>query len=392
MIQKKFTFKSTKRKRKAARYTTKYCGRKITSKAMLFSSSNRPSAAEPSYADVWEDTESESCGSPLPRAMSFSRRPSSEFNHPKRGTSAITRLVAAERKQFNPKSKPSLLAALLKPSPAVEPLVSPTTTNVPIISPTNRPGTTTISRGLESLRNFQGLGTSAVSLAPISAETQIAEAPLADSTVSDDEDDLFSPSTPPASLLTEPFDPHEYQYDKHYRPSIPDHDHQWYPTRDSQSAYYAFPAYCPRKQEQPQESPIPTSPLLDSITRTDSGISGIPLVEADTIAEGKPNTDTKAVAITGSVPITIPGPATDTAPRPPPLLRSVLPSLTSQSLNMSEVEAKGRPSSRPASTSPKNADPACTGCVTPLTFTLDISYLSDDKIWECCNCAAKNRK
>ncbi|KAK3355208.1 hypothetical protein B0H65DRAFT_584921 [Neurospora tetraspora] len=362
----------------------------------MFSSSNRHNAAEPSYADVWEDTETESCGSPLPRVMSFSRRPTSEFNRPKRGISAIARLVAAERKQFNPNSKPSLLTALLKPSTIVQPLVSPTTTKDPIIFPTNKPGTTRISRGLESLRSFQDLGTSTASNAPIPAEIQVAEAPSASSTNTREEHDL-SPPSPPASLIAEPFDPQEYQYDKRYRPSIPCHQHQWHPIRESQPVYYAFPAYCPREPPS-QESPFLAPSLSNSSspqkecthTRSDSAIAGIPLGAHHPEAEAS----TGAITIAG----------TATATLPPPILRSpTSPTslLISWTANVDAYPDPPDPDpdqinpSSPASPSAKTAAaPAspsyCTRCVIPFTF--DISYLDQDESWECCNCAAKNIK
>ncbi|KAK1773197.1 hypothetical protein QBC45DRAFT_101779 [Copromyces sp. CBS 386.78] len=370
---------------------------------MMFSSSNRPNVAEPRYTDVWEDTESDSCGSPLPRVMSFHRRPTEEFNRPRGGISAITRLVAAQRKQVPPNAKPSLLTALLKPSPIVEPLVSPTTTKNPIIFPTNRPGTTRISRGLEYLRSFRDLGISAASNAPVSAESEVLEPSPAHLTKLCEEDDLSSPS-PPASLTVEPLDPDDsYEYNQRYRPSVPDHEHQWHPIRESQPIYYAFSAYC--QPEQPQESPISESPLFNLPTpweecfhtRSDSAISGIPLV-----ADAGFSTEA----------ITIAGPKTD--PTPPPILRSP-PSPTSLIMSWTaNIEADPDPDadqdqyrtnnpSSPvgsASTIPKTADPAsssaspshCTRCVIPLTFDLSNSYLDKDESWECCNCAAKNLK
>ncbi|KAK3396024.1 hypothetical protein B0T20DRAFT_470957 [Sordaria brevicollis] len=409
MVFRKFTAKSTYRKRKARRYPTKPTSpiksrrSKITPTTMLFSYSSRPSAAEP-YASVWEDTESDSCETPKPHAMSFHRRPPSDFDRPKQGTSGLTRLVATQRKAFKPKSKPALLTAVLKPSPAVEPLVSPTITEKPIYSPTYGPGANT-SRGLEYLRNIQSRGTSAIRNAQIPTKIQDTESSFAsslsltDSEDEDDEDDIFSPSSPPASLLTESSNPQKFQYGKRFRPDIPHHEHQWHPTREGQSEYYAFPPYLPRgPEDEPQEElETPTeSPLLKSVspstqkecthTRTDSGISGL---DAGSPTEDKPDTDE---AVAGSLPITIPGPAKRTSP--PAHLHSGLPSPT-DSLDMSSTLDGAKVKADPfphASTSRKNADPTCTNCPSPLTFPFDDSYLNEDKGWECCNCTAKNKK
>lgn len=286
---------------------------------MTFSSSNPQNGAEPSYANVWEDTETESCGSPLPRAISFSRRPMAEFSCPKGGISDIARLVAAERKQFNQYLKPSLMTALLKPSPIVEPLVSPTITEHPIIFETNRPGATRTNRGLESLRNFHDFGILDASNAPVSAESQTLDPPPAAWPDSYEEHD-HSPLSPPASLIAEPFDPQDHQYDKKHRPSIPDQQHLSHPIRESQPVYYAFPACCPRKQF--QAFPSLASPLSNSSsppqreyspTRNDSAVAGISL-EAGGGSEAEATTGAviKAMTIAGS----------KTDPLPSPLLRS----------------------------------------------------------------------
>ncbi|CCC07653.1 hypothetical protein SMACR_01220 [Sordaria macrospora] len=369
----------------------------------MLSSSNHPSVAENRYTDVWEDTESDSCGSPLPGVMSFSRRPTTEFGRPKGGISAISKLVAAQRKQVAQNAKPSLVTALLKPSPIVEPLVSPTTTNDPIIFPTNRPGGTRVSWGLESLRNFQVLGTSTVPNVPVSSAPQVAGASPADST-EPCEEDVLSPSTPPASLVVECFDPEEYQYGQKYRPSIPDHQHQWHPIREVQPVYYAFPAYCPQEQ-QLQELLISASPLFNNSpitpreecfhTRSDNAIAGIS-PEADT------GVSTEAVTIPGTAPDTL----------PPPLLRS--PPLQASPIMSWIADPNADPDayypdpatyldpdqiitpSPPAATSPKTASSAslsyCTRCVIPLTFAISTSCLDQDEGWECCNCAGKNLK
>lgn len=381
-------------------------------KAMMYSAPSRHNAAEPSYAEVWEDTSSESCGSPLPRVMSFDRRPTEEFSHPKRAVSAISRLVAAQRRRVPPTATPSLLTALLKPCPIVEPLVSPTTTKNPIISPTNRPGMPGMSRGLESLRNIQDPKISAASSAPIPPKIEVLGASPVES-IEPSEEDVLSPSTPPASLTVEYFDPNEYEYNQKYRPSIPDHDHQWHPSHESQPKYYAFPAYCP--QEQLQESSISASPLFDSLspheecfhTRSDSAISGISLGADD----GGVNTE--AIPIPGSLQLTF--------PPPPPLLRTP-PSPTSLLMSWAaDIDAQDKmdavagpesdvfypgpdedqttPSSLAASPSTGPADPEtltsasyCTHCVIPFAFDLSTSYFNLDENWECCNCAAKNMK
>ena len=391
-----------------------YSGHNGTSKIMMLSSSNRPNMEESRYADVWEDTSSDSCDSPLPGAISFDRRPTEEFNRPTGGISAIARLIAAQRKQVTPNAKPSLLTALLKPSPIVEPLVSPTTTNDPLISPTNRPGTTRVRQGLESLRCFYDLRISAATNGCVPIGTRVLGASPAES-VEPSEEDVVSPSTPPASLVVEGFGLEGYEYNQKYRPSIPDHDHQWNPIHESQPKYYAFPAYCSQEQL-PEEPPISASPLFNSPTlrdeclhtRSDSAISGISL-------EG----DTSAVAEAVTEAVTIPKSVRETLPRPPPLLRLRPPansSLTSWTTDIDigakattdtdlnhdqgHYEHRTNPSSYvgSASTPQNTADPAsslpsyCTHCVIPLTFEFSTSYLDRDENWDCCNCAAENMK
>ncbi|KAL0475386.1 hypothetical protein QR685DRAFT_568185 [Neurospora intermedia] len=355
---------------------------------MTFSSSNPQNEAEPSYANVWEDTETESCDSPLPRVISFYRRPMAEFSCPKGGISDISRLLAAERKQFNQNPKPSLLTGLLKPSPIVEPLVSPTITEHPITFPTNRSGATRTSRGLESLRNFHNFGILAASNGLVSAESQTLNPPPAAWLDSCEEHD-HSPLSPPASLIAEPFDPQDYQYDKRHRPIISDQQHQSHPIRESQPVYYACPAYCSRKPFQASSLSNSSSPPRRecSPTRNDSAVAGISLGAGGGFeAEASTGAVMKAMTIASS----------KTDPLPSPLLRSST-APTSLIDSWATADAYRGQSSRASTTSKAAADPAsssspscCTRCVVPLIF--DISHLGQDESWECCNCAPNNKK
>ncbi|EGO53496.1 hypothetical protein NEUTE1DRAFT_106405 [Neurospora tetrasperma FGSC 2508] len=260
----------------------------------------------------------------------------------------------------------------------------------PITFSTNRPEATRTSRGLESLRNFHNFGILAASNAPISAESQILDPPPAAWPDSCEEHD-HSPLSPPASLIAEPFDPQDYQYDKRHRPSTPDQQHQSHPIRESQPVYCAFPAHCPRKPFQAfpflasSLSTSSSSPQREcSPTRNDSAVAGISLgAGGDFEAEASTGAVIKAMTIAGS----------KTDPLPSPLLRSPT---APTSLIDSWADAYRSPSSRASTTSKAAADPAssspsyCTRCVVPLIF--DISSLDQDESWECCNCASNNKK
>ncbi|EGZ76530.1 hypothetical protein NEUTE2DRAFT_53763 [Neurospora tetrasperma FGSC 2509] len=266
---------------------------------------------------------------------------------------------------------------------------SPTITEHPIIFETNRPGATRTNRGLESLRNFHDFGILAASNAPVSAESQILDPPPAAWPDSYEEHD-HSPLSPPASLIAEPFDPQDYQYDKRHRPSIPDQQHRSHPIRESQPVYYAFPACCPRKQF--QAFPSLASSLSNSSsppqreyspTRNDRAVAGISLGAGG---------GSEAEATTGAVikAMTIAGSKTDSLPSP--LLRSPT---APTSLIDTWADAYRGSSSRASTTSKAAADPAsspsyCTRCVVPLMF--DISYLDQDESWECRNCASNKKK
>ncbi|KAK3497694.1 uncharacterized protein B0T23DRAFT_402787 [Neurospora hispaniola] len=261
---------------------------------------------------------------------------------------------------------------------------SPTITENPIIFETNRPGATRTNRGLESLRNFHDFGISAASNAPVSAESQILDPPPAAWPDSYEEHD-HSPLSPPASLIAEPFDPQDYQYDKRHRPSIPDQQHLSHPIRESQPAYSAFPAYCPRKQFQAfpslasSLSNSSSSPQRDcSPTRNDSAVAGISLG-----ASGGSETEASTRATRSPSPLL----------RSPTAPTSLIDSWTAAA--DVEADAYRGPSSRASTTSKAAADPAsspsyCTRCVVPLIF--DISYLDQDESWECCSCASNNKK
>ncbi|KAK3495597.1 hypothetical protein B0T13DRAFT_512530 [Neurospora crassa] len=261
----------------------------------------------------------------------------------------------------------------------------------PITFPTNIPGATRTSRGLESLRNFHNFGILTASNAPVSAESQIPDPPPAAWPDSYEEHD-HSPLSPPASLIAEPFDPQDHPYDKRHRPSIPDQQHRSHPIRESRPAYYAFPAYRPRK-------PFQTSPLLAfslsnsslppqrdcSLTRNDSAVAGISLgAGGGSEAEASTGAVIKATTIAGS----------KIDPLPSPLLRS--PTAPTSLIDSWAANAYRGPSSRASTTSKAAADPAssspsyCTRCAVPLIF--DISYLNQEESWEYCNCASNNKK